>query len=375
MARKKTVMESAYKRDVDDRNDIKWAHPELKDWWIAGDADFMDTVLDDTVPLDERKKLLESRMKETIAMYKRQGLDVWKGLDYKEDGSDYGHLERFYIKGCPEDPEADCSVSVLIPNEKSDKPKPVIFYIMSGALYTQAPETNNEILRFAKKFNCVTVVPDYCTPLEDVYPTQINQIHAGYQWMVEHAEELNIDPDNVTIFGESTGAHLGLCTAFRLKRYGYSPRGCIINDPMVDDRNYFESCKIIKKPCDATRAHAMYASYVGWVNLATNFLGPEAFANHATVEECKGLCPIFLNVGESDQDRDATIEFAKKLYEARVPCSLHVWEGASHATLYYARKTGMARRFWDNVYGDIQCCMDYDMRRPWAWDESCPSRK
>ena len=67
MARKKTVMESAYKRDVDDRNDIKWAHPELKDWWIAGDADFMDTVLDDTVPLDERKKLLESRMKETIA--------------------------------------------------------------------------------------------------------------------------------------------------------------------------------------------------------------------------------------------------------------------------------------------------------------------
>jgi len=113
----------------------------------------------------------------------------------------------------------------------------------------------------------------------------------------------------------------------------------------------------------------MFAAYVGWENTGTNYLGPEAFANHASVEECKGLCPIFLNVGESDQDRDATIDFAKKLYEARVPCSLHVWEGAAHATLYYARKTGMAKRFWDNLYGDIQNCMAYDMRRPWAWDK------
>ena len=74
--------------------------------------------------------------------------------------------------------------------------------------------------------------------------------------------------------------------------------------------------------------------------------------------------------GESDQDRDGTIEFAKKLYQAKVPCSLHVWEGAAHATLYYARKTPMAERFWTNLREDIKCCMNYDMRRPWAWEET-----
>lgn len=339
----KNLKESSYRRDADDRNDIKWAHPELVKWWVAGNADMIDMLCDESIPMEKRKKRLAKLTKASIEMYQSKGLDVWKGLDSKESGSDYGHLERFQIKGCPEDPEADCSVSVLIPNEKAETPKPVIFYVMGGALFTHTPEIFAEILRFAKKFNCVTVVPDYSTPLDGVYPLQINQLHAGYKWMVDHAEELNIDPDNVTIFGESSGAHLGLSLAFRLKRYGYQPRGCVVNDPMVDDRNYFESNKIIKDPCDATRTHTMFATYVGWENCGTNFLGPEAFANHASVEECKGLCPIFLNIGESDQDRDATIEFAKKLYAAKVPCSLHVWEGAAHATLYYARKTGMAR--------------------------------
>lgn len=31
----KNLKESSYRRDADDRNDIKWAHPELVKWWVA----------------------------------------------------------------------------------------------------------------------------------------------------------------------------------------------------------------------------------------------------------------------------------------------------------------------------------------------------
>jgi acetyl esterase/lipase len=368
MPYKKNIKEAAYGRDKDDRNDVKWAHPELKEWWVAGNADMIDMLCDENVPLEKRKKRLEKVRIASIDMYKNKGIDPFAGTDSKEDGSNYGHLKEFDIKGCPEAPDDDCKVYAVIPNVRSEKPRPAIFWIMGGAFFTQTPGIFPEILRWSKKFNCIMVLADYRTPLDAQYPSQINDLHAGYQWMLDNADMLNIDPDNVTLFGESTGAHLALCMAFRLKRYGITPRGVVVNDPMVDDRNYTESCKLIKDPCDATRVHNMFATYVGWENCGTNYLGPEAFANHATVDECKGLCPMFINIGESDQDRDATMDFAKKLYAARVPCSLHIWEGAAHATLWYSRKTGMAMRFWNNLYGDIQNCMDYDLRRPWAWD-------
>lgn len=364
MPYKKNVKEAAYGRDVDGRQDVKWAHPEVAKWWVAGNADMIDDLCDDGVPLAKRKKRLATLREGAADMYAKKPYDPFNGIDWKDkDPEPYAKLQEFDAHGCPEEPETHTKVYVTIPTHKSEKPLPVIFYVMGGAFFTHDIRIFPEVMRWAKQFNCAVVAPDYRTPLDAKYPGEINDMHAGYQWMVDHAAELNIDPDNVTIFGESTGAHLALCMAFRLKRYGFKPRGCVVNDPMVDDRNYFESCKLIKDPCDATRAHAMFATYVGWENCGTNLLGPEAFANHATVDECRGLCPIFLNVGESDQDRDATIEFAKKCYIAKVPCSLHVWEGCAHATLYYSRKTGLALRFWNNLYGDLQNCMQYDMRR------------
>ena len=118
----KNLKESAYGRDLDDRNDVKWSHPELEEWWVAGNADMIDMLCDESVPLEKRKKRVEKLVKATADMYKDK-FDVWTGFDKKEEGSDYGHLERFQIKGCPEDPDADCSVSILIPNEKSDTPR------------------------------------------------------------------------------------------------------------------------------------------------------------------------------------------------------------------------------------------------------------
>lgn len=64
----------------------------------------IDMLCDESIPMEKRKKRLAKLTKASIEMYQSKGLDVWKGLDSKESGSDYGHLERFQIKGCPEDP-------------------------------------------------------------------------------------------------------------------------------------------------------------------------------------------------------------------------------------------------------------------------------
>ncbi len=377
MPNKKNLKESAYGRDLDSRQDVMWSHPELTKWWVAGNADMIDELCDDTVPLQKRRDRLAKLRDASAKMYEDKPYKPFEGIDWKDKSEvPYAKLVKYEAKGCPEEPDTPTNVYITVPTEEGYEKKPVLYYVMGGALFTHDIRIFPEALRWAKKFNCIVVAADYRTPLDAKYPAQINDLHAGYQWIAEHADEFNMDADNVTIFGESSGAHLALSLAFRLKRYGYQPRGVVANDPMIDDRNFYESNKIIKDPCDATRAHIMFATYVGWENCGTNYLGPEAFANHASVEECRGLCPIVINVGESDQDRDACLEFAQKLYAAKVPTSLHVWEGAAHATLYYSKpvnKKGvvnnMAKRFWDNLYGDIECFMKYDMRRTPTWFE------
>ena len=377
MPNKKNLKESAYGRDLDSRQDVMWSHPELTKWWVAGNADMIDELCDDTVPLEKRKTRLAKLRESSAQMYETKPYKPFEGIDWKDkDPVPYSKLVKFEAKGCPEEPDTPTNVYITVPTEENYEKKPVLYYVMGGALFTHDIRIFPEVMRMAKQFNCIVVAADYRTPLDGKYPAQINDLHAGYQWIAEHADEFNMDADNVTLFGESSGAHLALSLAFRLKRYGYMPRGVVANDPMIDDRNMYESNKIIKDPCDATRAHIMFSAYVGWENTGTNYLGPEAFANHASVEECRYLCPIVINVGESDQDRDACLEFARKLYAAKVPTSLHVWEGAAHATLYYSKvknKKGevnnMAKRFWDNLYGDIEAFMKYDMRRTPEWFE------
>lgn len=64
----------------------------------------------------------------------------------------------------------------------------------------------------------------------------INDLHAAYAWMVKNADKLNIDPDKIVLIGNSSGGHLATALSFRLKRYGYQPRGCVVTMPITDDR-------------------------------------------------------------------------------------------------------------------------------------------
>ena len=363
MAYAKPLIEDSYARGSDNRNDSAWAHPELIDFWTAGNADVVNMCCDESIPLEKRKKRLEKMIRMSADMLESQGFNPFEGKDSTEaDG--FGTLQVFSCPGCPEEPEGtEHEVYALIPEKKTRRKRPVIYFIMGGCFFMQEPMLYPELLRWAKRFNAVVVTPRYSTLLDACYPTQINECHAGYQWMQNNAEMLGIDPDNVVLFGLSTGAHLALSLAFRLKRYGITPRGCVLADPMIDDRGVYESSKIIKDSGDARLTHTLFWNYVGPENVGCNYIGPEAFPNHTTVEECRGLCPVFINVGESDQERDPVIDFASKCYEAKVPCSTHVWLGAAHATLWNSRGTPMSERFFEILYGDIHDCLTYDLRR------------
>ena len=113
-----------------------------------------------------------------------------------------------------------------------------------------------------------------------------------------------------------------------------------------------------------------YASY--WLrgnDFASQFVGPEASANHATVEDCKGLCPIYLQEYEFDPDRDYNLEFVTKCLAADVFVEHHLVPGITHATNAMAGvDEGIAKLCAPNdeeLIAAINNFAEYDCRRNW----------
>lgn len=346
---------------IQDRNDLRWAHPGLKDYYYVNGRKTVNKFLDP-------EKTLEERRAKRDKMYK----DIEGTRPAVEEAyAEFGETQNFKIPGCPEEPETMVDVVVRYP-KKVRRKMPVVFYIAGGAFLLGTPWLG-PIEEYAKVLNCIVVAPWYRTGLDAPYPGALNDCHAAYEWMVEHAEELHIDPDKVVITGTSVGSALGLSLAFRLKRYGHKPRGVVALDPICDERSDFLSHTYWNDALDIEQVQKFMLQYLGDSDFCSNGVGPEAMANRATIEDCKGLCPVSIHVGENDVDRDPSIEFVQKLLVAGVYTQFHIMGGCCHATMFNAPADEPLReRYMELVYGEISDFLKYDMRREWLKEEGFP---
>lgn len=262
----------------------------------------------------------------------------WNNLnDQHPEWEEWGFWQEVYdIPGCIEEPDAPAVHAVirrLRPEVFGDGPYPTVFCIPPGGLILNDPYICASA-PMAKFLGAQLVTVQYRSNVDACYPAAINDLHAGYQWMVDHAEELNIDLDRIVIYGGSTGGMFSAAFPFRLKRYDWCgapmPRGVIVDDGMLDDRGY-RRCSRTKSYtwCGITDREANML-YMG-DNFASPFVGPEAYANHATVSECVGLPPYAMYNGQDNPGSDYVLEFALKLAEANVHCSTLIWGSTTHS--------------------------------------------
>jgi acetyl esterase/lipase len=365
-----------------DFQDDRWLHPDFRPMKIQTTAYMWNSYLETTNPelsLEEKEQVQRDYIESLKAITPTMPLPE----DFEE--------RIINVPGCPEEKEAETWMVERCQKSSAGTPRPAIIYIMGGADTYCSPK-DAPLVDWAKAFDAAAFSPYYRDSVHGQYPAPINDLHACYAYLVEHAAELDIDPDRIFIVGISTGAQMALCLAFRLKRYGFKPRGVLALSPICDERGISPSSRFWGDAWDGEALRKCYRQYLGEA-FASPFVGPEAMAGRATVEEAKGLCPIFLTVPEIDPQRDDSIKFALTCYEAGVYCDLHVWAGNGHGMPQVRFDLAAPSADLSNVTAPaiagmpdmpepildecltklvkkfVNDCLDKDMGRSWLWDE------
>lgn len=343
-----------------DITDERWGHPEVRDPWAVPADDPSLNLYNPDFPLEQKREM---------------GPGFQKMLDDMFDAQEHTcKIDKYVVSGCPEEPDTEAEVYVFTPNNlKREKNNPCLFNVPGGALAMYCAYSV-PMDWLCEQLQAVGVMVRYRLSWEATYPAAINDIHAAYAWMVDNAEMLGINPDKVVIHGSSSGGHLSLAAGFRLKRYGFKPRGIVVTVPQTDDRLGEEEA-IYSGVWDTFAQQDAMHSWLGNRTYSSAAVGPEALPNRATVEDCKGFPPCFIHTGELDPDADANRSFYAKVKRAHSYCEYHAWGGSMHTNNTWRSFSGIGEESEYNklveavAMKNMRDCLKYDLRRDWLGEE------
>ena len=235
-------------------------------------------------------------------------------------------------------------------NYKKGETTPLVYFIHGGGYHF-----GNVSMDEPKIQGIADVAPDYTLSLDPAYkyPMELQQVYAGLLYAYEHADELNVDPDNFVIEGESAGGGLTARLALYNKDKGMVPlKGQVLIYPMLDYRTGGEK-DIYKNEYAGHCVWTKENNVFGWGKLLEGqdkeltdeemiYFSPAV----ATIEQLKGLPETFMIVGSLDLFCDEDMSYAQKLMEAGIFTELYVEPGVPHA-YEYLYWTPQAHRFFE----------------------------
>ena len=237
---------------------------------------------------------------------------------------------------------------------KGGEKTPVIYFIHGGGYhFGNTAMDESKIQGVADGSNAAVVSPDYTLSFDPSYkyPMELEEVYAGLLYVYKHADELNVDKDNIIIEGESAGGGLAARLALYNRDKGEVPlKGQVLIYPMLDYRTGGEG-DIYRNEYAGEFIWTKENNVFGWGKLLAGqekklsdeemiYFSPAA----ATAGQLKGLPETFMIVGSLDLFCGEDMDYARKLMEAGVFTELYVEPGVPHA-YEYLEGTPQSERF------------------------------
>jgi len=228
------------------------------------------------------------------------------------------------------DPTKQIHLRIYQPQETSSK-APALLWMHGGGYVIGLPEQDDlYVVPFLQEIGMVVVSVDYRLAPDHPFPAPLEDCYTALQWLAAQAGTLGIDPQRITVGGNSAGAGLAAALAqVAHDRDEIPPAFQLLIYPMLDDRT-------------AARQDIDPQAHIAWNN-SNNRLGWESYLDQSCGAETapagsvparradlSGLPPTWIGVGTNDLFYDEDVAYAQRLKEAGVPCELVIVPGAFH---------------------------------------------
>ncbi len=214
-------------------------------------------------------------------------------------------------------PGGQGSVPVRVYRPGDGAGKPALVYLHGGGFVIGGLDGFDGLCRaLAERTGCVVFSVAYRLAPEHPFPAAVDDCVAVYRWVRAYADDLGIDPERVSIGGDSAGGNLATVVCQRLIERGEAPpaRQLLIY-PATDNRGGYESLEHFHE------GYFLTTSMVTWFT-QTYLNGYDASGDPRVApilfDKLDEMPPAVVITAGFDPLRDEGEAYAKKLSDAGV---------------------------------------------------------
>ena len=224
-------------------------------------------------------------------------------------------------------PSESYEIPIRIYMPEGEGPFPLLIFIHGAGWVAGNLDTHDNVCRcLSSRAKCVVVSVDYRLAPESKFPIPVEESYQVYEWILKNADLLNIDPERITIGGDSSGGNIAaaVCLMAKDRKNAKIVFQLLIN-PALDLSVYDESYGNMKW---------FREQYIRDEKDITN-----PYASPLLAKNLEDLPPAFIVVGEHDALRAEGEAFGKKLREAGVSVNVYCQVNKGHLAGDFARAT------------------------------------
>lgn len=217
------------------------------------------------------------------------------------------------------------------------------------------PTADAACRRRAEASGVVLVAVDYALAPEHRYPTQIEQVHAAWEWLHDEATSLGIDAGRVGISGSSAGGNLAAALTLMNRDRARRPVAVQILEVPVTD--------LTGRWIDLRATYALgvpaFIALRELASVARTYLGDrsraaESYASPMRADSLADLPPAVVLTAEYDPLRSDGAAYAARLRRSGVEASATRYLGVTHDTPIYVGALPAARRWEAEVVAALR---------------------
>lgn len=209
----------------------------------------------------------------------------------------------------------------------------IVFFHGGGFVLGDLDQYNPTCVGLVLATGCKVISVDYRRAPEHKFPAAPEDCYAATQWVANNAAQLHIDPQRISVAGDSAGGNLAAAVTLMARdRNGPALHKQILVYPVTE---YFSEGQATPHSSYVENAEGYMLTaqamdhfwhlYLASVGDATN-----PYASPLRAKDLSGLPPALILTAEYDPLREEGERYAERLREAGVPVTLQRFDGMIH---------------------------------------------